>query len=95
MKNCNECGSAPTEEMPEWMQLPYGGLHFLPRAFGYYGGYWDNIPWTEPTDEEYVTLCKDCTERLIREFPSIFAPVKKFHEIREETSVFYEPRREG
>lgn len=77
------------------MNLPWGGLHFLPRAFGYYGGYWDNIPWAEPTDDEYVTLCKGCTERLIAAFPSMFAKVKKFYEIREQNTVFYEPRGGG
>jgi len=77
MKKCSECGEQQQTEGPIGMTLPHGGLHFCPRFLGYYGGYWDNQPWIEDSESEYVTLCKNCTERLVREFPSILAKVKE------------------
>lgn len=66
---CDECGIDAIATQQE--ELPDGGLELVPRLWGYYGGFTDNIPWQEATDTESIVLCHDCCVRLMYAFPSI------------------------
>lgn len=78
MTTCTECEKEIAEDFPS------GGLSFFPRTFGYYGGYWDSEPWAELTEDERVTLCRHCTEVLLRAIPSILRVVEKSWDSRAE-----------
>jgi hypothetical protein len=65
--SCSECGNGPASSP----RLADCGLSFVPREFGYYGGFTDNQPWLGAEDGDWVFLCHYCSLRLLRSFPSI------------------------
>lgn len=63
-RSCSECNN----ELPpdNW-----GGMVLAPREWGFYGGFTDNEPWIDVTENDYIHLCHDCSLRLVRSFSSI------------------------
>lgn len=66
---CENCGNEVPRVWPD-TELPMCGFTFNKHSLGYYAGFSDNFPSENP-DEDWITICHDCSVVFMRALPGL------------------------
>jgi hypothetical protein len=59
-----ECDSINEHLISRGLVIPF-------RDMGYYGGFVDDTPWVEWSEDEAFNICEDCVRVLLRTLPGL------------------------